>query len=80
VSNEEYYESGGNVEEVDDHGGWTGGEFVLGASTAGPTESTGQTQSQGMSRREILAKAAEERMKRLRESSGQSENAGSGSG
>jgi hypothetical protein len=80
VSSEEYYESGGNEEEVDDHGGWTGGEFVLGASSAGPTESTGQTQSQGMSRREILAKAAEERMKRLRESRGQSENAGSGSG
>jgi len=76
VGNDEYYEGG---EEVDDHGGWTGGEFVLGASSAGEAESVGQG-SQGMSRREILAKAAEERMKKLREQSGQSENAGNGSG
>ena len=69
----EYYEG---AEEVDDHGGWTGGEFVLGAGRA---ETTGQESSAGMSRREILAKAAEERIKRLREQSG-SENAGSGSG
>ena len=59
---EEYY-GGGGEEEVHDDGGWTGGEFVLGASGA---ESSGQ----GMSRREILAKAAEQRMKRARESEG----------
>ena len=57
----EYY--GGGEEEVHDDGGWTGGEFVLGVSGA---ESSGQ----GMSRREILAKAAEQRMKRARESEG----------
>jgi hypothetical protein len=80
VGDEEYYEGG---EEVDDHGGWTGGEFVLGASSAGGAESVGQESSQGMSRREILAKAAEERIeriRRLREQNEQSENAGSGSG
>lgn len=39
-----------------DGGGWTGGEFVLGGS-AGSGGST-----QGMSRREAMAKAAEERI------------------
>ncbi|RDW95312.1 putative ubiquitin metalloprotease fusion protein [Coleophoma crateriformis] len=66
---EEYY--GG--EEVDDHGGWEGGEFVLGVGGQGGAESTGTssgTQSQGLSRREILAKAAEERIKRLSEQDG----------
>ncbi|KAM0279570.1 hypothetical protein ACHAQH_004525 [Verticillium albo-atrum] len=43
-------------EDVDDHGGWQGGEFVVGG---------GSTPSQGLSRREILAKAAEERLKRM---------------
>ena len=75
LGDEEYY-----GEEVDDHGGWSGGEFVLGAGSAGGAESVGSTSSQGMSRREILAKAAEERIKRLREQGGQSEGAGSGSG
>jgi len=68
-------------EEVDDHGGWSGGEFILGAGSAGNSAGeSGQSSSQGLSRREILAKAAEERMKRLREQGGQSENSGSGSG
>lgn len=58
-------------EEVDDHGGWTGGEFVLGASRSGGAESVrGSASGDGMSRREVLAKAAEERMKRLREQEG----------
>lgn len=39
-----------------DHGGWSGGEFVLGGD--GPAESS------GLSRREILARAAEERRRR----------------
>jgi hypothetical protein len=60
-----------------DGGGWTGGEFVLG----GGGKSEGKTTSgegsglndRGMSRRDLLAKAAEERMKRQRE-------AGSGGG
>ncbi|KAE9372005.1 WLM-domain-containing protein [Stipitochalara longipes BDJ] len=66
VGNDEVYDGHGE-EEVDDHGGWTGGEFVLGASGAGGAESTGNVDTGGMSRREILARAAEERMKRLRE-------------
>jgi len=66
IGNEEYYEGG---EEVDDHGAWTGGEFVLGASSTGPAESIGSS-NQGMTRREVLAKAAEERIKKLREQSG----------
>lgn len=75
VGSEEFYESG---EEVDDHGGWQGGEFVLGAGSSGGAESVG---SQGLSRREILAKAAEERIKKLREQREGSlgENSGSGS-
>lgn len=66
---DEYY---GNGEEVDDHGGWTGGEFVLGVGSAGGAESTGSgvDSVQGMSRREILAKAAEERMRKVREQQG----------
>lgn len=46
-------------EYAPDHGGWTGGEFVLGGgggSGSGPVS---------WSRREILAKAAEERMRRI---------------
>ncbi|KIM98984.1 hypothetical protein OIDMADRAFT_201551 [Oidiodendron maius Zn] len=74
LGDEEYYEGG---EEVDDHGGWTGGEFVLGVGQ--PGSSTSQS-SAGLSRREILARAAEERIKRLREQSRQGENAGNGSG
>lgn len=45
-------------EEWVDHGGWTGGEYVLGG---------GQTVGQavgGLSRREIMARAAEDRLKR----------------
>lgn len=61
----EYYPD----DEVDDHGGWTGGDFILGVGSAGGAESTG-SQSQGMSRREIMAKAAEERMRRQQEQSG----------
>ena len=65
--------------EVDDHGGWTGGEFVLG--TDGSAESVG-SERQGLSRREILAKAAEERLtlNRLREQGGQSDGGGAGAG
>ena len=78
VGDEEFYQGSAGEEEevVHDHGGWEGGEYVLGAaadSVAG--------QVQGMSRREILARAAEERIKRLREQSGgQGGNGGSGSG
>lgn len=78
VGNEEFYEGHGEDEDVDDHGGWTGGEFTLGASGSGGAESVGQASSQGMSRREVLAKAAEERMKMAREQQGGGQS-GSGS-
>ncbi|UQC75673.1 WLM domain-containing protein [Colletotrichum lupini] len=43
-------------EDVEDHGGWEGGDFVVGGSGGG---------NAGLSRREILAKAAEERAKKM---------------
>ena len=79
VSNQDFYEggSGSQDEDIGCDGGWKGGEFVLGASREGGAASTGQTSTAGMNRREILAKAAEERMKRLRE---QQDNEGGQSG
>ncbi|KAF1970130.1 zinc metallo protein-like proteinase [Bimuria novae-zelandiae CBS 107.79] len=68
VGNQVYAD--GPEEDVIDHGGWTGGEFVLGGGrAAGENESVvssvGDTVQLGsLSRREILAKAAEERMKK----------------
>jgi hypothetical protein len=58
VGEEEFYNpnDGGMPEGDVDHGGWTGGEFILGGGGTGG--------ERGLSRREILAKAAEERMKR----------------
>ena len=65
LSDEVFYDaeeregSGGHV----DGGGWSGGEFVLGGSGGKP----GSRPSQVLNRREAMAKAAEERMKRQRE-------------
>lgn len=59
----------GEEEEVFDHGGWEGGEYVLGGrkvDEGGETVRVG-----GVSRREVLARAAEER--RRREGSGEGE-------
>lgn len=65
VGGEEYYGGSGDEEEHQDDCGWTGGEFVLGVDPAADTASASASGSgQGLSRREILAKAAEERMKR----------------
>lgn len=58
---DEYY---GGGEEADDDGGWEGGDYVLGGGV------TGASQDAGLSRREVLARAAEERMKRMREEGG----------
>jgi hypothetical protein len=64
VASEDFYEPPPEDDEHFDGGGWTGGEFVLGrGSTPKDTETT------GLSRREILAKAAEERIKRQNEAS-----------
>lgn len=71
ISNEVFYDpeeregSGGHV----DGGGWSGGEFVLGGNGG-----RHGAPSQMLNRREAMAKAAEERMKRQREA----ENGGSG--
>jgi hypothetical protein len=68
VGNEEYYDPG--EEEVYDHGGWTGGEFVLGSSSGGETVASsagGSVPAGSLSRRDILARAAEERMKRTKQ-------------
>lgn len=71
LGNEEFYEG---PEEVDDHGGWSGGEFVLGAASNSGSEASGASaREQGLSRREILAKAAEERIRKLRDASGPSD-------
>lgn len=68
LSNEEFYDpndrgiEGAHV----DGGGWTGGEFVLGTSGTGD----GRGSEQGMNRRELMARAAEGRVKREKESGG----------
>ena len=65
VSDEEFYNPNdrGLEEERVDGGGWIGGEFVLGVG-----QQTGNGGSaRGMSRREVIARAAEERIKRQKE-------------
>ncbi|KAL8789586.1 MAG: hypothetical protein Q9213_001022 [Squamulea squamosa] len=65
LTNQEFYnpqDSGVEGEHMDG-GGWTGGEFVLGGSSGSlPIPSP-----QGLGRRELLAQAAEERMKRQKD-------------
>ena len=65
LSSEEFYnpnDSGIDGEHMDG-GGWTGGEFVLGRADAGRSGAQAANM-QGLSRRELMAKAAEERIKR----------------
>lgn len=72
VGGEEFYhhhragdnDDGEDVFDYDhaDEGGWEGGEYVLGGSSGGGGEVV-----ESLSRREILARAAEERMKKQRE-------------
>lgn len=57
------YEPIDGIDEIDDHGGWTGGEYVLGVDLAKKTVPLPSDRS--INRREILAKAAEERIKRI---------------
>ncbi|KAI9658149.1 MAG: hypothetical protein M1831_003996 [Alyxoria varia] len=69
LTNEVFHEPE-ESEMVADHGGWTGGEFVLGGGSGGGRSSgAGSQGAAALSRREILAKAAEERMKKSREAS-----------
>lgn len=62
LTQEEFYNPNDSLDDVEhaDGGGWTGGDFVLGRSE--------NTQSQeGLSRSEILARAALSRIKKQRE-------------
>ncbi|OMP85749.1 Ubiquitin and WLM domain-containing protein [Diplodia seriata] len=73
VAGDEVYEPPDDPEgrgDAFDHGGWTGGEFVLGGSGAAVVGSSGTVTAEageGLSRREVLARAAEERAKRARQ-------------
>lgn len=53
-------------EHAPDHGGWTGGTYVLGGGGASASESgsAGGSGTRGLSRRDVIARAAEERRKR----------------
>ncbi|KAL7624301.1 hypothetical protein AAE478_005861 [Parahypoxylon ruwenzoriense] len=74
VGEAEFYEP--SEEVAYDHGGWTGGEFVLGGS--GGSSAGGSSAGEGaLSRREIMAKAAEERIKKLKQAGSGKEASGS---
>ncbi|PGH11515.1 hypothetical protein AJ80_07081 [Polytolypa hystricis UAMH7299] len=86
LSEEEFYNPSdwedmqGRGEEVMDHGGWTGGEFVLGGVRDGNGGGGGGGLRVGLSRREILARAAEERIAKARERSADTGGGGGGGG
>ncbi|EXJ93299.1 hypothetical protein A1O1_01691 [Capronia coronata CBS 617.96] len=62
LSSEEFYNPDDVYEDAEhaDHGGWTGGDFVLGRSNDAPGEA-------GLSRREIMARAAMSRQQKEKE-------------
>lgn len=66
VGSEEFYvpNDDGEHDEEADEGGWQGGEYVLGAS---PSASTNSPAGETLTRREIIAQAAEERIKRQKD-------------
>ena len=66
LGNEEFYNPGddGGESEHMDHGGWTGGEFVLGGSGQARGGGDDDGGNEGLSRREILAKAAMSRLEK----------------
>ena len=68
LSNEDFYDPGeqGDEEHMD-HGGWTGGEFVLGGGNASSSAASTSAGSSSITRRDILARAAEERIKKQNE-------------
>ncbi|KAI1765883.1 WLM-domain-containing protein [Hypoxylon sp. FL1150] len=76
VGNAEFYEPEPSEEVAYDHGGWTGGEFVLGGGNA-PAAGGAAASSNMLSRREIIAKAAEERIKRQKQAESSEEANGS---
>ncbi|KAI1210684.1 WLM-domain-containing protein [Annulohypoxylon truncatum] len=69
VGGAEYAEPREREEEIAyDHGGWTGGEFVLGSGNGGGRGGAAPIADQSaLSRREAMAKAAEERIKKQRQ-------------
>ncbi|KAI9831212.1 MAG: hypothetical protein M1819_005140 [Sarea resinae] len=74
LTEQEFYnpdDDGIDDEEIADHGGWTGGEYVLGSNSGtGSLESSvtgGEVSAGSLNRREVLAKAAEERLKRQKQ-------------
>ncbi|KAK7733076.1 hypothetical protein SLS53_008263 [Cytospora paraplurivora] len=64
VAEGEFYES--PEDDVPDHGGWSGGTYVLGGSSSGSGSGSGGGGAQGMNRRDIIARAAEERLRQKR--------------
>ncbi|EGE03142.1 ubiquitin/metalloprotease fusion protein [Trichophyton equinum CBS 127.97] len=81
VSDEEFYNpvdwEDMNAQGVVDHGGWTGGEFVLGSLPGESSETRSVNSQKGLSRREILANAAEARMAKLKPPEHSEDNPGS---
>ncbi|KAI1817591.1 WLM-domain-containing protein [Poronia punctata] len=73
VGGNDFYEP--SEEIAYDHGGWTGGEFVLGGG--GPS---GASASSSLSRREIIARATEERLKKQKQPQADSNADASSSG
>jgi hypothetical protein len=68
LSSEEFYDPEDEVEEAHmDHGGWTGGEFVLGGGNTLRSAPAASASSGGITRRDVLARAAEERIKKQNE-------------
>lgn len=66
-------------EEVMDHGAWTGGSYVLGGGSGGGSVAGAEPQ-RPMDRREILARAAEARMRNMANASAPRDSSKSGSG
>jgi hypothetical protein len=80
VGNQEYYEPTEEEMTMCDHGGWTGGEFKLGSGGDGTTlvsSAGGSVATGSLDRREILAKAADERATRATQAKEASRGAGS---
>lgn len=79
LTDDEFYNpnDGGYDENVADHGAWTGGEFVLGSGQG--SSSTAASGVEPLSRREILARAAEARMAKVKDA-GKTPEQGNGEG
>lgn len=76
MSSEVFYEPPNMDEEHFDGGGWSGGEYVLG----GGSSSNGSSQeASGLSRREIMARAAEARLNKTKDVEGATKDDQAGS-